>query len=151
MKIPRLSPVPAVLLALLAAAAPSPSSAQTPPASLGVFIDQVAGLWNETDVSGFLTLVRDDGRFLLDTGSGTETVNVRHAAAALRALFAERETVAAHVIRATVAGERPLSGFGEISWTFRGRGAPGEQARVIYVAVVHDAEAWRVTELRILP
>ncbi len=121
------------------------------PMPLEIFVQQVTYLWTQGDVGGLLELASDDGRVVLDTGSGTETVNSRHAAAALRALFSEHESVSARPVRVTLAGGSPPRGFGEVSWTFRGRGSPGPQTRSVYVGAVSAGSGWRLTELRILP
>jgi hypothetical protein len=118
---------------------------------LGAFIEEVAQIWERADVASLVALVSDDEPLLLDAGSGTQSANSRHAAAALRALFAEYETMGARAVRVTIASEDPPSGFGEIAWTFRTRGAPGERSRPIYVAARQQDGTWRISELRLMP
>lgn len=118
---------------------------------LETFVQQVSHLWSESDVGGLMELASDQGKLVLDTGSGTEMVNGRHAAAALRALFADRQNVSVRPVRITLAGGSPPRGFGELSWTFRTRAAPGPQTRSLYVGVVREGSSWRLSELRILP
>lgn len=120
-------------------------------APLEPFIQQVARMWSGGDAAGLVSLVAADGQLVLDTGRGTETVNSRHAAAALRALFGDQESVSARPVRITYAGGRPWRGFGELAWAFRARGAPAPQTRSIYVGAVWEGEAWRIRELRVLP
>lgn len=143
---------PLLLLPLLAlflpAVAQTPGRADVP---LETFVQQVTHLWGEGDVGGLMELTAGGGRLVLDTGSGTEAVNDRHAAAALRALFAERESVAARPVRVTVAGGTPPRGFAEVAWTFRTRGVPEPQSRSIYVGAIREDGGWRLTELRVLP
>jgi len=132
---------------------PAESSAQTPMAdrSLEDFVQRVSVFWADADVSSLLELLPADNLLILDTGSGIENANSRHAAAALRALFSESETVAARPVRVTIASTVPARGFGELSWTFRARGSRGEQSRSVYVAAAVEGEAWRITELRLMP
>jgi hypothetical protein len=138
-------------LALLVAAA-RPLAAQEPPRQpLEEFVQQVAWLWNMGDVAALVDLLPLRDRVVLDTGEGTETVNPRHAAAALRALFDARETDDAHAIRVTLAGGDPPRGFGQLVWSFRTRGAPTSQSRSVYVGAVWQESAWRIGELRIMP
>lgn len=142
-----------LLLSLLAAGA-LPLGAQESresPVPLETFVQQITYLWTQGDVGGLLELAAEEGRVVLDTGSGTETVNSRHAAAALRALFSDRESVSARPVRITLAGGSPPRGFGEVSWTYRSRSAPGPQTRSLYVGAVSQGGGWRLTELRILP
>lgn len=118
---------------------------------LETFVQQVTYLWGQGDVGRLMELVPEDGPVVLDTGSGTETVNGRHAAAALRALFSGRESVSARPIRITLAGGTPPRGFGEVSWSFRTRGAPGPQTRSVYIGARWEGSGWRINELRVLP
>jgi hypothetical protein len=136
---------PAVLFLLVA----SPAAAQE--RSLQQFIQQAGQLWGDGDVAGLTNLVHGRGPLLLDTGAGTETVSKRNAGAALRALFNERETRSLRPVRVTLAGGTPPRGFGELSWTFRQRGAPAAQTRTVYVGASLEDGAWRLTELRVMP
>jgi len=140
-----------LLFGLVFAALPAAAQDGRVGVPLGAFIEEVAGIWERADVASLVALVADEESLLLDAGSGTQSANSRHAAAALRALFSEYETLAAEAVRVTVASEDPPSGFGEIVWTFRARGAPGERSRPIYVAALQRDGSWRITELRLMP
>ncbi len=120
-------------------------------APLEEFVRQVAYLWSTGEVAALVEMMPEDSGFTLDTGVGMETANPRHAAAALRALFDRRETLGAEPIRVTVSSVEPPSGFGEIDWTYRSRGAPGHQSRSVYVGARWGGEVWRITELRVMP
>jgi hypothetical protein len=136
--------------ALLAGGAFSPATAQSP-APLEQFVRRVGYLWEAKDVDHLVDLVTDSEPVLLDRGSGTERVNGRHAAAALRALFSDLESVSVRPAKATVSGGQPVRGFGELTWVYRTRGRPGEQTRSVYVGAVWDGRDWRISELRLLP
>lgn len=133
---------------LLAAA--GPASAQSP-APLEQFVRRVAYLWEARDVDNLVDLVSDTEAVLLDRGSGSERVNGRHAAAALRALFSDRESISVRPARAAVSGGQPVRGFGELTWVYRARGVPGERTVSVYVGAVWDSGRWRIRELRLLP
>lgn len=135
-------------LALLLAAAPVAAQGGPP---LEHFVQQVGRHWNGGDADALADLMPDGGQVMLDTGRGTEAVNPRHAAAALRALFSERQTVSVRPVRATVAGGSPQRGFGELSWAFRTRGASAAQTRSVYVGAVLGPRGWRISELRLMP
>ncbi|MBW3630356.1 MAG: hypothetical protein KY464_13805 [Gemmatimonadetes bacterium] len=128
----------------------APAGAQRAPAPLDGFIKEVAYLWSGGDARGLAELVPEDARVLLDTGGGMETVEGRHAAAALRALFSERQSLSVRPARITVAGTRPPRGFGVLSWAFRSRGGPAAQSGSVYVGAVWTEDGWRISELRLM-
>lgn len=139
-----------------AAAAPGTLRAQeevepAAAAPLEEFVLHVARLWSSGEVTALVAMMPEGSGFTLDTGAGMETGNPRHAAAALRALFDRSETLEADPVRVTVTRAEPPSGFGEISWTYRARGAPGQESRSVYVGARWAESAWRITELRVMP
>ena len=141
----------AVLIALAFSSASLEAQQGAARAPLEAFVSQVAQIWSNGDVGRLVDLLPDGGRIVLDTGSGMETVNARHASAALRALFFERETTSVRSVRVTFAGGEPARGFGELSWGFRGRGVPAPQSRTVYVGTVWEGNGWRIAELRLMP
>jgi hypothetical protein len=145
----KLAPLLAAFM-LLFGGAPPAAEAQSAETPLESFVMQVAGLWAARDVGALIDLMPADNRLLLDTGSGTETVNSRHASAALRALFADRTSVRVRPVRVTLASSRPPRGFGELAWAFRARGAPGEQSAAVYMGAVWEGSGWKISELRIM-
>lgn len=142
----------AVLLLLVGGmlAAAGPAMAQSP-APLEQFVRRVAYLWEAKDVDNLVDLVSDREPVLLDRGGGVERVNGRHAAAALRALFSDLESISVVPSRAAVSGGQPARGFGELTWVYRTRSAPGERTTSVYVGAVWDGGSWRIRELRLLP
>jgi hypothetical protein len=136
---------------LLLLAAPGAAAAQQPGAPLEAFVQRVATLWADGEVGALIELVPENGRLALDLGGGMETVNSRHAAAALRALFADRESVGMRAVRVAVSGGEPPRGFGELAWAFRSRSAPAAQTRSVFVGTVWEAGRWRINELRLMP
>jgi hypothetical protein len=142
----------ALRLALLLAAALAPAGAAAQePAPLAPFVAEVARRWAEADADAVVALAAPGGRILLDLGSGgAGEVQPRNAAAALRRLFAGRETTGVRSTGATVAGGRPVRGFGELAWTSRPRGVREARTATVYVGAVWEGGAWRVRELRVL-
>lgn len=137
------------LLALALATIAGPASAQQT-APIEGFIKEVAYLWSGGDARGLADLMPGEAQVLIDTGQGMEAVESRHAAAALRALFSDRESLAVRPVRATVAGSRPPRGFGQLVWSFRSRGSPAPQSSSIFVGVIWSDEGWRISELRLM-
>lgn len=140
-------------LALLPAAlAPRALPAQEQSAAtLSSFVATVARHWADGDADALVELAPADGRILLDLGGdGPGEVQPRNAAAALRRLFGERETVTVRPTGATVSGGTPLRGFGELAWVARPRGVSETLASVVYLGAVWEDGAWRIRELRVL-
>jgi hypothetical protein len=125
-----------LLVPLLSVGSTTRLSAQEPNAAapLEAFVVHVARLWAAGD----------------DIGESTGSVQGRHAAAALRVLFSERETATIRPTRATIAGGRPLRGFGELTWTSRSRGMSDSHTVTLFVGTVWEGNGWRIRELRIL-
>lgn len=120
-------------------------------ARLEVFVARVARLWEAEDEGALAGLAPRSGRILLEVaGEGGGEVGERHAAAVLRSLFSGRETVSIRPARVTVAGGRPLQGFGELTWVFRPRGITDTESSSVYVGAVWEGGAWRIRELRVL-
>ena len=137
-----------LLFGVLFGAAPAAAQRVAP---LEQFIKEVAYHWSGNDARSIAEYFQQDAQVILDTGRGTEAVDARHAAAALRSLFAERESVAVRPMRVTMAGARPPRGFGELAWSYRGRGISTAQMYSIYIGVVWTDEGWRISELRLIP
>ena len=136
-----------LFLCLVAA---GPLAGQRTPAPLESFIKEVAYLWSGSDARGLAELMPEEARVLLDTGNGMEPVEARHAAAALRALFSQRQGLSVRPARITVSGTRPPRGFGLLTWSFRSRGTPGAETGEVYVGAVWSDEGWRISELRLM-
>jgi hypothetical protein len=142
----RFSVLPLLLLALAPLRAQDAQQAQP----LEDFVRQVTRLWAAGDASALIEHIPADGRIFLDIGDVSGAVQGRHAAAALRVLFADRETTSARPTRVTIAGGRPLRGFGEIAWSSRSRGMSQPQSSVVYVGTLWENGGWRIRELRLL-
>ena len=140
-----------LLFALLVTLIAQPVRAQTAPESLGRFVATVAYLWSVGDAEGLTDLLPRDGQVLLDVGGGSEAVNARHAAAALRALFSDRQDASARPVRTNLSGGQPVRGFGEIVWAFRTRRVPIAQSRTVYIGAVWTGDAWHLSEIRLMP
>ncbi len=118
--------------------------------SLDQFVTRVARLWARGDASGVAAL-SGDGGIAVELGAARGTVQEKHAAAALRGLFGEGETVSVRILRTAGAGGRPPRGFGELAWTTRARGTDAPQTATVYVGAALDGRSWAIRELRVIP
>ena len=146
----RIRLLPTLLLAL-ALPAPRALAAQGRAAPLEGFVASVARLWNAGDAAGISELAPEDGRIVLDLGTGQSgAVEANHAAAALRNLFRARVTISVRAAQVTLAGGDPPRGFGELTWVSRPRGVTDAESTSVYVGAVWESGAWRIRELRVL-
>jgi hypothetical protein len=139
-----------ILLTLLLLAT-SPAAAAQEAAPLPGFVASIARLWAAGEADAIVALSTRSGRILLDVGEGTAgEVRPRNAAAALRRLFAGRETTGVRLARATLSGGAPPRGFGELEWSSRPRGVRDPTPSTVFVGSVWEDGAWRIRELRVL-
>ena len=132
-------------LALLAA----PAGAQQTDDLTGL-LDSLAELWSAGNAAGIASHGAATGLDLEVHGDALGSLRGRRAAAALRQLFAGQETVTVQRgSAARVVGAEDRA-FGELIWEVRMPGAAVTEARKIFVALVREDDAWRVSEIRIL-
>lgn len=129
----------------------TPFASDPAAAGLTAFFEELADHWAAADVAAIAELLSPDGATVIEQGAGGAITNPRRAAAALRALFGARESLAATVASTALAATSPSRGFGEIVWSSRARGAPGEESRSIFIATIRGEEGWRIMEVRFLP
>lgn len=142
----RLAPV-ILAWALLGA---GPVAAQQPAARLESFVAHVGRLWVAEDASGLADLAPADGRMVIEVGDEAQGMaQSRHAAAALRALFASRRSVNVHTGRAAISGGTPPLGFGELFWVSRPKGTTVPQSSTLYIGMVWEGGEWRIREIRV--
>ncbi len=112
---------------------------------------RVAKMWERGDVRGLTGSASGSG-FSLEFDSGRSgPVASRQAAAALRRLFEDQETVSVKPGVTRVVGGRPSRAFGELEWITRPRGTTIPERRTVFVALVREDQGWRVTEIRVMP
>jgi hypothetical protein len=133
----------AVVLLLLSAA---PARAQ----DLSAVVDRLAAAWGRGDASGVVAHGARAGVSLDVDGDRVGPLAARQAAAVLRRLFDQRETVSASAGKARVVGGSPEKGFGEIAWTMRARGTTIPERTTVVLALVREDDRWRVTEIRLM-
>ena len=106
--------------------------------------------WAAGNVSGLGTFAPPDGRVTVELGDASGAVQWRHASAALRSLFGERETMSVDVVDAAVTEGDPGWAFGQLSWTSRVRGTREAQQHTVFIGFAWEGGAWRIREIRLL-
>jgi hypothetical protein len=134
------------LAAVLSLLATAPAFAQ----DLRPVLQRVAATWHNGDAGALAALGATEGISLDVDGSTVGPLGARQAAAVLRRVFDDRESVsAAPRVSRTVGGE-PARAFGEITWTTRARGTTIPERATLFVAFVREGDAWRITEIRLM-
>ncbi len=133
------------MLALLTPAAPARAQ------GLEETMARVASMWERGDVRGLTGQAAASGFALELDARASGPVGSRQAAAALRRLFEDRETVSVRPGVAKVVGGEPTRAFGELQWITRPRGTTIPERRTVFVALVREGQGWRVTEIRVMP
>lgn len=135
-----------VSAALLSLATSVPAAAQ----ELQPVLQRVASAWHGGDAGALAGLGAKAGISLDVDGSTVGPLGRRQAAAVLRRVFDDRESVsAAPRVGRTVGGD-PARAFGEITWTTRARGTTIPERATLFVAFVSENDAWRITEIRLM-
>jgi hypothetical protein len=135
--------LPLACLALLLCAAPARAQDLSPT------LDRLAAAWHRGDAGAIMNIAAKAGVSLDVDGRAVGPLGQRQAAAVLRRVFEDRESVAARSSMSRVVGGQPAQAFGEIAWTARARGTTIPQRSTLYVAFVLEDERWRITEIRL--
>ncbi|MGH7483759.1 MAG: SgcJ/EcaC family oxidoreductase [Longimicrobiales bacterium] len=134
--------------ALLALFAPGDAAAQE--TELRRVVADVAAAWSGGDVGGVVAHFARDGVALELADGPMAPIGRRQAAALLRRLFEDVVTVEVRTVAAEVTGGAPARGFGELSWTIRGRGTDITGRSRVFLALEREDDRWRVTQVRLL-
>jgi uncharacterized protein (TIGR02246 family) len=135
-----------VVLVAFAALASAPAAAQDP----GPTLQRMASAWHKGDARSVAALGATDGISLDVDGSTVGPLGARQAAAVLRRVFDDSESVSASPRVSRTVGGDPARAFGEITWTTRSRGTTIPERATLFVAFVREDDAWRITEIRLM-
>jgi hypothetical protein len=135
-----------VLTVMMLLHAPRPAAGQT----LEQTLDRVAAAWHRGDAAGITALAARAGIAIDLDGRSVGPLAPRQAAAAVRRVFEDRESVSVRTNMARTVGGEPARAFGEIAWTTRARGTTIPERATIFVAFVREGDRWRITEIRLI-
>jgi hypothetical protein len=137
---------PLVLAAALSLFGSAALSAQ----GLEPVLRRVASAWHKGDARAITALRANTGISLDVDGTSVGPLGDRQAAAVLRRMFDDRESVSATPRVGRAVGGQPARAFGEITWTTRVRGTTIPERANLFVAFVREGDAWRITEIRLM-
>jgi hypothetical protein len=138
--------LPAVIIAAALLLWPHAAAAQ----DLGRTLDRLAAAWHKGDATAVTGLVARTGISLNVDGRAVGPLPPRQAAAVIRRVFEDRESVSVRSNMTRMAGGSPARAFGEITWTTLARGTTIPGHDTIFVAFVREDDQWRITEIRLI-
>ncbi|MEJ2216677.1 MAG: hypothetical protein P8099_08675 [Gemmatimonadota bacterium] len=138
----------AVAFLLLAVVATNAAAQQD--STLDRAMTRLVRQWAAGNAAGLAALASADGLSIELDGQPTGPLHARQAAAALRRLFEQRETMSISPgMSGPVAGDAN-SAFVEFDWIVRIRGTTIPEHVTVFVALKREDDNWRVTEIRVL-
>ncbi len=138
----------AVAFMLLAIAATNVAAQQD--STLDRAMSRLVRQWAEGNAAGLAALASDDGLSIELDGRPLGPLHARQAAAALRRLFDQRETISIYPgMSGQVAGDAN-SAFVEFDWLVRMSGTTIPEHVTVFLALKREDNRWRVTEIRVL-
>jgi hypothetical protein len=113
-------------------------------------LDRLATSWARGDAHTLAAFIANSGISLDIDGEPIGPLTSRQAAAVLRNLFVGRTTDSLRPGLARVVGGQPLRAFGELSWIVRTQGTTIPIRTTVFLALVWEGNAWRITQIRLL-
>jgi hypothetical protein len=114
-------------------------------------VDRLAASWSRADAGALAELVSRDGVSVEIGEEKTGPLNARQVAAVLRQqIFDRTESMKAETSMARVVGGTPERGFGELAWTEKPRGTTVPRQSTVFLGLVLEDGAWKITEIRLM-
>lgn len=113
-------------------------------------LNRVAAAWHRGDAAAITELSSAAGISIDVDGSTVGPLGPRQAAAVLRRVFEDRESVTVRTSLTRAVGGEPARAFGELTWQVRSRGTTIPEQAKLFVALVHERGQWLITEIRLL-
>lgn len=126
------------------------ASARAQEAELGKVLDRLAAAWARADAGSLAALGARKGISIDVDGKPIGPLTHRQAAAVLRNVFVGRSTDTLSKGLARIVGGQPPRAFGELSWTVRAQGTTIPERTTVFLALVWEGNAWRITQIRLL-
>jgi hypothetical protein len=136
-------------LALVALAAGSADAQRDP--DLERVVERLAAAWSRGDADAVAALAARSGLSVDIDGGALGPLPTRQVSAILRRLFDSRDSGTLRKGMTRVVGGTPPRAFGELTWMSRARGTTQSVRTVVFVALVLEADGWRVTQIRLMP
>ena len=113
-------------------------------------LERFAAAWGRGDADHLVAMAVEGG-VVIETGDDPMgPLGRRQAAALLRRVFTDRETVSFRTDIVRQVASNPASAFSELVWISRAEGTRIPESRRVFLALVDDGSGWRVSQIRIL-
>ena len=117
--------------------------------SVEAVMDQFASYWASGDASSIAGLAAENGITLDLQRKHSGRLRERQAAAVLRNLFEQLETIQVRRSAPQKVEGQPPRAFGEVTWMMQPRGTTIPERVTVFVAWVLQKDRWRITEIRL--
>lgn len=114
-------------------------------------LQRLARSWARGDAAGVAALMTRAGLSLHIDGAPVGPVAPRQAAAVLRSVFEQQETIRLSVASSRVVGGAPVRAFGELTWLSHVKGTQIPLRATVFLALIREENGWRVTQIRLMP
>jgi hypothetical protein len=111
---------------------------------------RIAAAFQQQDVGALGAQASREGLSIDLSGERVGPFSGRQAAAALKRIFEERETVSISIGSVRETGGDPRRGYVELNWVIRTRGSRIPERSTVVVALELDRDQWRITEIRLM-
>jgi hypothetical protein len=136
-----------VVALLLLVLAPAHARAQ----DLREFTQRFTLSWARNDAGELVGRSAPSGIAMDIDGRAVGPLKSRQAAAMLRRLFDERETISVTLLNRRELPGEPRRAWLELIWVRRARGTTIPERITVFVALVAEQDDWHITEIRLLP
>ena len=118
-------------------------------------LDDIVGIiafaWSHGDARTVVAMGAREGIQFETRDGRMGPLGDRQAAAVLRRLFSDRQTVATRPGMIQMVGGTPQRAFGEITWITRAPDTTQSERLTVLLELVLEGDRWRITQIRMLP
>lgn len=111
----------------------------------------VADAWAHGDARALVALGTRDGLLIETRDSRTGPLASRQAAALLRRLFEDRQTVSIKPGMTQLMSGSPRRAFAEMTWITRAPDTTETERTTVFIEFVLADDRWQITQIRLLP
>jgi len=135
------------MLIALAIVKPAAAHAQR----LDDIVDIIAFAWSRGEARALVAMSAREGISIETRDGRMGPLSTRQAAAVLRKLFDDRETISIRPGMTQVVGGSPRRAYSEINWVTRAPDTTELERYTVFLELVYEGDRWHITQIRLLP